>query len=78
VIGVKIYRVVHNLPTAKEIAEGLNPAEKHFYYPYFQGEFTPDGELKNPQDPYLYWLIPIIKTHDPAAVRAERLPAFPG
>jgi hypothetical protein len=73
VSSVKVYRVIHNLPKPQEIAEGVDPAEKHFYYPYYQGEFTPDGELINPQDPYLYWLIPIVKTHDPGAFRAGRL-----
>jgi hypothetical protein len=76
VIGVKVYRVVHNLPTPKEIGAGIDPTEKHFYYPYFQGEFTPDGQLKNAQDPYLYWLIPIVKTHDPATFRRGELPDF--
>jgi hypothetical protein len=76
VTGVKVYRVVHNLPRPQEIAEGIDPTEKHFYYPYFQGEFTTDGQLKNAQDPYLYWLIPIIKTHDPAAFRRGELPDF--
>ena len=52
---------------------GVDPTEKNFYYPYYQGEFTPEGHLKNDQDPYLYWVIPIVKTHDPAAFRAGRL-----
>jgi hypothetical protein len=73
VAAVKVYRVVHNLPTPKEIAAGVDPTEKNFYYPYYQGEFTPDGHLKNDQDPYLYWVIPIVKTQDPAAFRAGRL-----
>jgi hypothetical protein len=76
VTGVKVYRVIHNLPTAMEIARGIDPAEKHFYYPYYQGEFTADGTLKNPQDPYLYWLIPIVKTRDVAAFRAGILRPF--
>lgn len=76
VSGVKVYRVVHNLPQPKEIADGIDPSEQHFYYPYFQGEFTPDGKMKNPRDPYLYWLIPIVKTHDPAAFRVGRLSPF--
>jgi hypothetical protein len=29
------------------------------FWPYFQGEFDRDGNLKDPNDPYLYWLIPI-------------------
>jgi hypothetical protein len=70
---VKVYRVIHNLPRAQEILAGIEPTEKHFYYPYYQGEFTPDGQLINPHDPYLYWLIPIVKTFDPAAFRAGRL-----
>lgn len=76
--SVKVYRVIHNLPQPKEIADGVDPTEKNFYYPYFQGEFTPEGKLMNPQDPYLYWLIPIVKTYDPAGFRAGKLrPARP-
>jgi hypothetical protein len=71
--SVKVYRVVHNLPQPNEIANGIDPAEKHFYYPYYQGEFTPEGTLIDPQDPYLYWLIPIVKTYDPAGFRAGKL-----
>jgi hypothetical protein len=71
--SVKVYRVIHNLPRAQELAAGVDPTEKHFYYPYYQGEFTPEGDLLNPNDPYLYWLIPIIKTVDPAAFRAGTL-----
>src|SRR5205823_3676522 len=71
--GVKIYRVVHNLPAPQELAAGMDPAEKHFYYPYFQGEFTVEGDLKHPDDPYLYWLIPIVKTHDPDAFLRGKL-----
>lgn len=73
VSGVKVYRVVHMIPLANEIAAGIDPAEKHFYYPYYQGEFTAEGKLKDPQNPYLYWLIPIVKTHDPDAFRAGML-----
>ena len=73
VASVKVYRVVHNLPKPEEIAAGIDPTEKNFYYPYYHGEFTPDGELLNPHDPYLYWLIPIIRTYDPIAFRAGKL-----
>jgi hypothetical protein len=71
--SVKVYRVVHNLPRPEEIADRVDPTEKHFYYPYYQGEFTPEGKMINPEDPYLYWLIPIVKTYDPAGFRAGRL-----
>jgi hypothetical protein len=71
--SVKVYRVIHNLPQPKEIAEGVDPTQKHFYYPYYQGEFTPEGMMRDPQDPYLYWLIPIVKTYDPAGFRVGKL-----
>ena len=65
VVGVKIYRVVHRMTTAKEVALGVQPDKKWMYQPYFQGEFDSEGNLKNPQDPYLYWLIPIVNTKNP-------------
>jgi hypothetical protein len=60
--GVKIYRVIHNMLMAPEMAAGkLRPNDPNTYAPYFQGEFDRDGNLKNPQDPFLYWLIPILR-----------------
>src|SRR5262249_32687995 len=41
VSAVKVYRVMHMIPTGKEMAEGADPTQKHFYYPYYQGQFTP-------------------------------------
>ncbi len=35
------------------------PYDPATYYPYFIGEYLPDGRLKNPLDPMLYWVIPI-------------------
>ena len=42
--------------------------------PYFMGEFDADGKLKDPNDPYLYWLIPILPKQ--VAMRAERRVGF--
>lgn len=75
--SVKVYRVVHGIPKPEEIAAGADPTQGHFYYPYYQGEFTPDGEMIDPNDPYLYWIIPIVRTHDPAAFRAGTLRPAP-
>jgi hypothetical protein len=65
VVGIKIYRVTHRLPLAKEIKAGVDPAKPWFYQPYYLGEYDANGELKNPDDPYLYWLIPITNTKNP-------------
>jgi hypothetical protein len=65
VAGVKVYRVVHRMMNAKECALGIQPDKKWMYLPFFQGEFDIDGKLKNDQDPYLYWLIPIVNEKNP-------------
>jgi hypothetical protein len=61
VTGVKIYRVVHRGLDPLEMARGVDPAEDPLYLAYYQGEFDAEGRLKDPSDPYLYWLIPILK-----------------
>ena len=61
---MKAYRIVHRMLSAKETALGIQPDKKWTYLPFFQGEYDIDGHLKNPNDPYLFWLIPIVnKVH---------------
>ena len=74
VISVKIYLVIHNILSPKEILDGIGPETKSLYMPYFMGEFDADGKLKDPNDPYLYWLIPILPKQ--VAMRAERRVGF--
>jgi hypothetical protein len=76
VTGVKIYRVVHNILGGDEFSRGIHPLDPTTYMAYYQGDFEPDGRLKESsmkvawtqdgytvvdQDPYLYWLIPILR-----------------
>jgi hypothetical protein len=77
VTGIKVYRVVHKILSAGDIAEGVDPDDPTTYYPYYMGEFDPDGNMKVltrkvvfhedgsateiQRDPLLYWLIPIMK-----------------
>jgi hypothetical protein len=61
VTGVKVYRVIHNMLMPKDLADGADPLDESLYSPYYMGEFDPDGTLRNPDDPFLYWLIPIYK-----------------
>jgi hypothetical protein len=61
VSGVKIYRVVHAILSPSDFVDGASVLDPTLYWPYFQGEFDHDGNLKDPKDPYLYWLIPILK-----------------
>jgi hypothetical protein len=56
--GVKVYLVIHNMLQPPQMASALDPAEKWTYRPYFMGEFTKEGVLKDADDAMLYWLIP--------------------
>jgi hypothetical protein len=71
ITGIKVYRVVHRMMSAKETALGVKPDKKWMFQPFFQGEFDADGRLKNPQDPYLYWLIPIVNQNNPRLSSGE-------
>jgi hypothetical protein len=59
--SVKVYRVIHNIMTPAELAEGGDPRDKTRYTPFFQGEFDPEGKMLNPRDPFLYWLLPVVR-----------------
>lgn len=37
----------------------LSPYHPAVYSPFYLGEYAPDGSLKNPNDPLLYWLTPV-------------------
>jgi hypothetical protein len=62
---VKVYRLDHQTTPVEQfrakLQNGEHPSPYHpgTYRPYFLGEFNAWGELVAPQDPFLYWLIPI-------------------
>jgi hypothetical protein len=68
---VKIFRVEHRVLPAQaflnrydengnKLESGNDPYHPVTYRPYYYGEFNPKGELINPVDPMLYWLVPIV------------------
>ena len=59
VIGVKIYRVEHRITPTQAFKDGFSPFHPTTYRPYFCGDFDANGKLLDPQDPMLYWLVPI-------------------
>jgi hypothetical protein len=77
VTGVKVYRADYHNPSADQLLVGLDPLDPSLYHAYYQGEFDPDGTMKpsclqvrynktgevleRKQDPFLYWLIPIVR-----------------
>jgi hypothetical protein len=60
VTGVKVYRVIHTMLFPPQMAARSNPLTPTLYMPYYQGEFDSEGNLKDPNDPFLYWHIPIM------------------
>ena len=57
--SVKVYRVVHQILSPAELAQGLSPLDKTKHAPFFLGEFDREGKMKDPLDPFLYWYLPI-------------------
>jgi hypothetical protein len=64
VTNVRLYRLEHRVvPPESFIGAGryprIDPFHPTTYRAYFLGDYDPAGKLVNPQDPLLYWLIPI-------------------
>jgi hypothetical protein len=88
--GVKIYHVTHSFLTPEVYRSDLaaEPWDPHTYWAVYLGEYDSDGRLRDPDDPFLYWMIPTIRktpqrdsifecyirrhAGDPAWIRNER------
>jgi hypothetical protein len=59
--SVKIYRVLHRTVSAQEMAMGADPHDWIYFVPYYQGRYDPDGNLLDPDEAFLYWVLPILR-----------------
>jgi hypothetical protein len=66
-VRVKIYRLEHRILPPQDYdkrstgtGQALEPYHPTTYKPFFLGEFDRGGNLVDPQDPMLYWLVPIL------------------
>ncbi|MCZ2343962.1 MAG: hypothetical protein LC104_19520 [Bacteroidales bacterium] len=66
VVEVKIYRVEHRIASPLAFHNGADVYAPIWYRPYFCGDFDANGKLLDPQDPMLYWLVPIAPVPDPS------------
>jgi hypothetical protein len=69
---VKVYRLEHRDLTADRLAAGDPPYHPGTYRPFFLGEFDAHGNLTDPREVFLYWMLPIIPT------QSQPLPDFEG
>ena len=61
-VSIKFYRVRRSIIQPGAMARGLSPLDEALNYPFYLGEFFPNGENVNLfNDPYLYWLIPVYR-----------------
>jgi len=65
VTGVRVYRVVHRILEPTEMIDRpgfpkIDPYNPRTYLPYYEGEYDTKGHLKDPDDPFLYWLMPVV------------------
>jgi hypothetical protein len=79
--SVKIYRVVHMIVAPEQLAHDLDSDDPTNFTPYFQGEFDREGNMISKlDDPFLYWLIPILRepkeSRKPAAAKPNQPAAW--
>lgn len=60
VLSTKLYRLEHQVVRTPVFAQGGDPYHPTTYLPFYLGEYDPEGRLTDPQDPMLYWYVPII------------------
>jgi hypothetical protein len=58
--SMKIYRAQHAILSPAEFAEGRSPLDPRQYRAFFQGEYDPEGNLVDPNEPFLYFFLPMI------------------
>jgi hypothetical protein len=67
--SIRVYRVMHMITAPDPFVGGTASGQKigtelkdpTTYLPYYLGRFNKNGELLDPDDPMLYWLVPIRK-----------------
>jgi hypothetical protein len=73
--SVKVYRVIHSIPTVEWFVHHFSPSDPTLYRPFYMGSYNAAGDLLDAKwgptdDPYLYWLVPILRT-DPNDPNSE-------
>ncbi len=59
--AVRVYRLVHKMITPKELYEGKDPLDPTNFLSFYMGKYDPDGKILDPEDPFLFWHVPIVR-----------------
>ncbi len=59
--SVKIYRVTHLIAQMNWLQMRIPPNDPCTYHPFYMGTFDENGDRVIEEDPYLFWLIPILR-----------------
>lgn len=59
--SVKVYRVVHFIPSVQWFQNQIPPTDPELYLPYYVGNYDSRGVIIEDLDPYRFWLIPVIR-----------------
>jgi hypothetical protein len=58
ILEAHLWRIVHTIIQPGEIAyDHRDPTDRRFYVTVYQGEYDEKGNLRDPNDPLLYWMI---------------------
>ncbi len=71
---IRVYRVLHLLGSYPHFADPQiprSPNDPESYFPYYYGDFNIHGERFEDADPFLYWLLPIMRDSKPGQVPAR-------
>lgn len=59
--SVKVYRVIHQIPPVSWYQYKMAANDPVTYQPFYVGNYNADGVLLKDGDPYLYWMLPILR-----------------
>src|SRR6185437_6682214 len=59
--AVRVYRVVHKMMSPCELSEGKDPLDQTSFLPFYMGKYDPNGKILDPEDPFLFWHVPIVR-----------------
>lgn len=75
--SVKLYRVIHAVPGSAALALGLDALrDPTMFRPFYLGEYSPEGKLLDPEDPFLYWLLPTMRVPREGYVEIRNYAAY--